>query len=83
MLYYKDIADYSHKEYLREVYVKYCGEDVNYSRMNKLNLDYAQEICVNAKIAMKKYKLCNIALLIDIVSIVLAAAAFAYDCFFA
>lgn len=81
LLYYMDIAAYKHKEYLKEVYLRCYGKEINYSDIPKLNIYYADEICVNAKIAVRKYRLSNLALQIDIAGIILTVVTFAYDCF--
>lgn len=60
LLFYKDIFQLSNKEYLERIYINYYNIEI--SEFAKKELDYAEEIVVNSRTAMKKYFLFKISL---------------------
>ena len=70
LLFYGDICRYSASEYIQALYKQYCNVDIDCSEISKYELDYANEIIINSKITMVKYKLFKYALIIDVILIV-------------
>lgn len=57
LIFYGDINKYnSAKQYLKDIYKYYLEWDINKDDLNKYELDYAEEIVINSKIASYKYK---------------------------
>lgn len=70
LIFYADIALFeSYEEYLNSVKRRYFRD--NNDSNGILELDFAEEIVINSKICMKKYKWFNQAIKIDYISIIL------------
>ena len=71
LLFYKDIKKYTESDYVKELYKRYLGKNIQKNEISRLELDIAQEIIINSYIACKKYKLFKIACIAELVAIVL------------
>ena len=71
LLFYRDIAKYSEQEFILSIYKKYLGMNIDNNDGIRIYIKHmASEICINAKIACKKYNAFNTALLLDILALV-------------
>ena len=75
LIFYKDIALFeSYEEYLISVKEQYFQNKNDKNDSNsRLELDFAEEIVINSKICMKKYKRFNQAIKVDVISVILIA----------
>ena len=73
LLFFKDIAKYSKKAYLKQIFKQYANLELSDSDIRKLEEDLADEITYNASIAIRKYKWFNRALAMDILMLVVLA----------
>lgn len=70
LIFYKDISKFkSHIHYIKTLYLYYENKDIQLNVINKIELDYAEEIFCNSKIVLRKYKLFNISLYCTLSSI--------------
>lgn len=71
LLYYRDIAKYSEQEYIISIYKKYLNRNIeNVDDVGLYIKHLASEICINAKIACKKYNAFNMAVALDGIAII-------------
>lgn len=68
LLFFGSIMEYNEDNYLRDLKDTLGLENDNYKK-NKINQMYANQIIINSKIAMKKYKLFNMSLHFTLVAI--------------
>lgn len=75
LIFYKDIAKYSKEEYIKAVFKQYMQIDILDSEIQKIEMDFSEEITYNAFITITKYKWFNNALRTEIVMLILLAFA--------
>lgn len=68
-LYFGDIAKYEKEAYLSKIFTEYC-EVTDGNLADKLLIHYAEEIVINARIAVRKNNLFRLGAKIDIISLV-------------
>lgn len=73
LLFYGDIYVLSPKQYLNKLYKTYYGKN-NVEAFSKKEVDYAEEIVINSKIAMRKYSMFKVSLIVCIIGIGLLMA---------
>ncbi|MCG4586313.1 hypothetical protein L0P56_12525, partial [Anaerosalibacter bizertensis] len=72
LIFYGDISQYDcPKLYLKDIYRHYFNINIDTENLNKYELDYAEEILINSKIAYFKYKSFKEALLLNGIGILL------------
>ena len=69
LLFYGDIYNISKNDLVNKVYKEYFKKDISNIEINKIELDYAEEIIVNSKIAIYKYFLFKLSLYITLFSL--------------
>lgn len=70
LIFYGDLVDYNcAKEFVIDIYKQYFEIDINEDQVKKVHLDYAEEILINSRIAVKKYRFFKWALLSDLSAI--------------
>lgn len=80
LLFFRDIAQFKcSKQYIAEIYEKYFGESASLEVVSKIHLDYATEILINSKIAVKKYQYFKLALLSNLVALSIPALRIVYQ----
>lgn len=81
LLFYGDLAKYNRsQDYLADIYKHYYNKDISEEDFNRLELDYADEILINAKITVKKYQYFKLALFFTLSSIVSGITLLFYLC---
>lgn len=74
LLFYQDIAKYSEDEFLKIIYETYFNEVLNdISHAPHYECDIAKEICINARIAARKYRLFKVGAWVDICALLAIA----------
>ena len=66
LLFFRDIAKYTYKEYLNALIEKYFDGETDIIKINGLELDYAKEITYNSFVASRKYYYFSLAVKIQI-----------------
>lgn len=75
LLYYRDITKYTEEDFLLKIHTVYFNESIENSDSVSLYIkNMTSEICINAKIATRKFELFNKALKIDIIALLIAIA---------
>lgn len=69
LIFYKDIAKYDPKRYLKAVFKMYAEISITEEQIQKIELDYATEITFNSSVALRKYALFKWALWIQMLNI--------------
>ncbi len=67
LIFYKDIAKYDKKEYIKKIFKQYEKINIPYNEILKLEEDFAEEIIYNSNIVIRKDKWFNYALKIEFV----------------
>ncbi len=71
LIFYKDIAKYDKKEYIKAIYKRYAQVDIADSDILKLEEDFSAEITYNATVVIRKYKWFGYAVITEIVTLVI------------
>lgn len=70
LIFYEDICKYkSSKLYLQDIYKYYLETNIGINDLKKIELDYAKEILINARIASYKYRFFKMALKLNFLAI--------------
>lgn len=70
LIFYGDIFELSSVDYIKRIYKDYLNENIDVNNINKIELDYVDEIIVNSKISMFKYSMFNKALIMASASVI-------------
>ena len=71
LIFYMDIAKYNKEQYIKAIFKQYAKTDILDTEVQKIEIDFAEEITYNANVAIRKYKWFNYSIKTEILTLVI------------
>jgi len=71
LIFYVDIAKYNKEQYIKAIFKQYAKMDILDTEVQKIEMDFAEEITYNATVVIRKYKWFNYAIKTEILMLVI------------